>query len=109
MPRGPSSAHSLQRDTILNISADTFAELTIKRHDGATRPTLRRVENLLYHYYTSKDAILYDLMQAYMSQLRSLVIEVASRDLPAREALAERRSAALCASTKARARATLCC
>ncbi|MFO1344441.1 MAG: TetR/AcrR family transcriptional regulator [Burkholderiales bacterium] len=90
MPRGPSSAHSLQRDTILNISADTFAELG---YPSATMAQLAQrcgvSKSLLYHYYTSKDAILYDLMQAYMSRLQSLVIEVASRDLPAREALAE--------------------
>lgn len=90
MPRGPSSAHSLQRDTILNISAEAFAELG---YPSATMAQLAQrcgvSKSLLYHYYASKDAILYDLLHAYMTRLQSLVVEVASRDLPAREALAE--------------------
>ena len=90
MPRGPSSAHSLQRETILNISADTFAEMG---YPSATMAALAArcgvSKSLLYHYYSAKDAILFDLMQEYMTRLQGLVHEVAQLALPAHEGLAE--------------------
>lgn len=90
MPRGPSSAHSVQRDAILDTSATTFAVLG---YHGATMAQLAQrcgvSKSLLYHSYPSKDAILFDLLHAYVSRLHALVIEVASRELPAQEALAE--------------------
>ena len=46
-------------------------------------------KSLLYHYYPAKDAILFDLMHEYMQRLQSLVAEVAARNLPAQQALAE--------------------
>lgn len=90
MPRGPSSAHSLQRETILNISADTFAEAG---YPSATMAALAArcgvSKSLLYHYYPAKDAILFDLMHEYMSRLQLLVNEVAQLALPAQDGLAE--------------------
>ncbi len=90
MPRGPSSAHSLQRETILNISADTFAEAG---YPSATMAALAArcgvSKSLLYHYYPAKDAILFDLMHEYMTRLQLLVNEVAQLALPAQEGLAE--------------------
>ena len=90
MPRGPSSAHSLQRETILNISADTFAEAG---YPSATMAALAArcgvSKSLLYHYYPAKDAILFDLMHDYMTRLQQLVHEVARLALPAQEGLAE--------------------
>lgn len=90
MPRGPSSAHSLQRDTILNESADAFAEAG---YPTATMAALAKrcgvSKSLLYHYYASKDAILFDLMHEYMLRLQALVSEVAAQALPAQDALAE--------------------
>ena len=90
MPRGPSSAHLLQRETILNESADAFAEVG---YPSATMAALAArcgvSKSLLYHYYPAKDAILFDLMHEYMQRLQSLVAEVASRNLPAQQALAE--------------------
>ena len=90
MPRGPSSAHSLQRETILNISADTFAEAG---YPSATMAVLAArcgvSKSLLYHYYPAKDAILFDLMHEYMTRLQLLVHEVARLALPAQEGLAE--------------------
>jgi AcrR family transcriptional regulator len=90
MPRGPSSAYLLQRETILNESADAFAELG---YPSATMAALAErcgvSKSLLYHYYSAKDAILFDLMHEYMQRLQSLVAEVAARNLPAQEALAE--------------------
>ena len=90
MPRGPSSAYSLQRDTILNVSADTFAEAG---YCSATMAALAErcgvSKSLLYHYYPAKDAILFDLMHEYMQRLQALVGEVAVQALPAQQALAE--------------------
>ncbi len=90
MPRGPSSAHSLQRETILNISAEAFAEAG---YPSATMAALAKrcgmSKSLLYHYYSAKDAILFDLMHEYMTRLQLLVQEVARLALPAQEGLAE--------------------
>ena len=90
MPRGPSSAHSLQRETILNISADTFAEAG---YPSATMAELAArcgvSKSLLYHYYPAKGAILFDLMHEYMTRLQLLVHDVARLALPAQEGLAE--------------------
>ncbi len=90
MPRGPSSAHLLQRETILNESADAFAEVG---YPSATMAALAArcgvSKSLLYHYYPAKDAILFDLMHEYMQRLQSLVAEVAANNLPAQQALAD--------------------
>ena len=105
MPRGPSSAHSLQRETILNISANTFAEAG---YPSATMAALARrcgvSKSLLYHYYPAKDAILFDLMHEYMTRLQRLVSEVAQLALPAQEGLAElvRRFVRECETSRSR-------
>ena len=89
MPRGPSSAHLAATRHHSQYLGGAFAELAIRaprwrnwRNAAACRracSSLLRVEG----------RHLYDLLHAYMTRLQSLVIEVASRDLPAREALAE--------------------
>ena len=80
MPRGPSSAHLLQRETILNESADAFAEVGYPSATMAALATRCGVsKSLLYHYYPAKDAILFDLMHEYMQRLQSLVAEVVRR------------------------------
>ena len=90
MPRGPSSAHSLQRETILNISADAFAEAGYRSATMAALAARCGVsKSLLYHYYPAKDAILFDLMHEYMTRLQLLVREVAMLRLPAQQAIAE--------------------
>ena len=105
MPRGPSSAHSLQRETILNISANTFAEAG---YPSATMAALARrcgvSKSLLYHYYPAKDAILFDLMHEYMTRLQRLVSEVAQLALPAHEGQAElvRRFVRECETSRSR-------
>ena len=90
MPRGPSSAHSLQRETILNISADTFAEAGFPSATMAALAARCGVsKSLLYHYYPAKDAILFDLLHEYMTRLQLLVHDVARLALPAQQGLAE--------------------
>ena len=90
MPRGPSSAHSLQRETILNISADAFAEAGYRSATMAALAARCGVsKSLLYHYYPAKGAILFDLMHEYMTRLQLLVREVAMLRLPAQQGIAE--------------------
>jgi AcrR family transcriptional regulator len=90
MPRGISPEHSVQRDTILRVSADTFAQVG---YPSATMAEIARrcgvSKSLLYHYYDAKDAILFDLLYTYMMKLRELVASVAPLKLSAKDALAE--------------------
>jgi AcrR family transcriptional regulator len=90
MPRGISAEHALQRDAILHIAADTFAEVG---YPSATMVEISRrcgvSKSLLYHYYESKDAMLLDLSRTYMLRLRELVLGVAPLKLSAKDALTE--------------------
>jgi AcrR family transcriptional regulator len=90
MPRGKSEQHAIQRDTILNTAADTFAE------SGYASATMAQIaarcgvsKSLLYHYYTSKDAILFDLLDHYTKRLLAIVEGVEQLQLPGREKLDE--------------------
>jgi AcrR family transcriptional regulator len=90
MPRGISPEHIIQRDTMLNVAADTFAQMG---YPSATMAEIARrcgvSKSLLYHYYDSKDAMLYDMLHSYMSKLRELVDSVSPLKLAAKDALAE--------------------
>jgi AcrR family transcriptional regulator len=90
MPRGIAPEHSVQRDTILRVSADTFAQMG---YPSATMAEIARrcgvSKSLLYHYYEAKDAILFDLSRTYMLKLRELVDSVEPLNLSAKDALAE--------------------
>jgi AcrR family transcriptional regulator len=90
MPRGISPEHIVQRDTMLNVAADTFAQLG---YPSATMAEIARrcgvSKSLLYHYYNAKDAMLFDMLSSYMRKLRELVDSVAPLNLSANEALAE--------------------
>ncbi len=90
MPRGVSAEHSIQRDTILRVAADTFAQVG---YPSATMAEIARrcgvSKSLLYHYYNAKDAMLYDMSRSYMSKLCELVDSVTPLKLSAKEALAE--------------------
>jgi AcrR family transcriptional regulator len=90
MPRGISAEHSIQRDTILRVAADTFAQVG---YPSATMAEIARrcgvSKSLLYHYYDAKDAMLYDMSRSYMIKLRELVESVTPLKLSAKEALAE--------------------
>jgi AcrR family transcriptional regulator len=90
MPRGKSETHALQRDTILNTAADTFAEV------GYASATMQMIaqrcgvsKSLLYHYYESKDAILFDLLDHYTRRLLAILESVSNLELGPREQLYE--------------------
>jgi AcrR family transcriptional regulator len=90
MPRGKALSHELQRHTILDASAEIFSEL------GYASATMQQIaarcgvsKSLLYHYYVSKDAILFDLMDHYTQRLLEIVNAVDQLPLPPRAKLDE--------------------
>ena len=84
-----SGAGSAQRDIILDIAADTFAD---RGYPAASMSELARrcgvSKALLYHYYASKDAILFDLLDRYTQGLLGICDRVEGRVPAPRERLA---------------------
>jgi AcrR family transcriptional regulator len=85
MARPKSASHDLKRDEILDIAAQCFADSsypatsmnTIAAAGGTSKARL-------YHYYDSKEAILFDLLDRYTQRLLALIGEA--------QAVAERRN-----------------
>jgi AcrR family transcriptional regulator len=85
MARPKSSLHELKRDEILDVAAQCFAERSYpsaSMNDIAAAGGTSKAR--LYHYYESKEAILFDLLDRYTQRLLALIGEV--------EATAQRRS-----------------
>jgi AcrR family transcriptional regulator len=85
MARPKSSQHEIRRDEILDIAAQCFADRSYPAASmndiaGAGGTSKAR----LYHYYESKEAILFDLLDRYTQRLLALIGQV--------EATAQRRS-----------------
>ena len=84
MARPKSSQHELKRDEILDIAAQCFAD---KSYPAASMNDIAQAGGTskarLYHYYESKEAILYDLLDRYTQRLLALIGQV--------EATAQRR------------------
>jgi AcrR family transcriptional regulator len=80
---------SSQRELILETAAGAFAE---RGYPSASMSDLARQcgvsKALLYHYYPSKDAILFDLLDRYIRRLLELCEQVGLQRLPARAHLA---------------------
>ena len=76
MARPKSASHELKRDEILDIAAQCFADAsypatsmnTIAAAGGTSKARL-------YHYYDSKEAILFDLLDRYTQRLLALIGE----------------------------------
>jgi len=94
MARPKSASHELKRDEILDVAARCFA------HQGFAAASMNDVaaacgtsKARLYHYYESKDAILFDLLDRYTQRLLALIGEAEARaqrkNLSEREALSE--------------------
>jgi AcrR family transcriptional regulator len=84
MARPKSQQHELRRDEILDIAAQCFAERSYaaaSMNDIAAAGGTSKAR--LYHYYESKEAILYDLLDRYTQRLLALIGQV--------EATAQRR------------------
>ena len=85
MARPKSQQHDLKRDEILDIAAQCFASQSYpaaSMNDIAAAGGTSKAR--LYHYYESKEAILFDLLDRYTQRLLLLIAQV--------EATAQRRN-----------------
>ncbi len=85
MARPKSASHELKRDEILDIAAQCFADRSYpaaSMNDIAAAIGTSKAR--LYHYYSGKDAILFDLLDRYTQRLLAIIGQV--------EATAQRRS-----------------
>ena len=88
MARPKSASHDLKRDAILDLAARCFAQHSYhaaSMNDIAEAGGTSKAR--LYHYYESKEAILFDLLDRYTQRLLAIVGET--------EAAAQRRVAFL--------------
>jgi AcrR family transcriptional regulator len=77
MARPKSAHHDLRREEILDVAANCFAASSYpaaSMNDLAS--TLGTSKARLYHYYDSKQALLFDLLDRYTQLLVELVTEV---------------------------------
>jgi AcrR family transcriptional regulator len=84
MARPKSSQHEIKRDEILDVAAQCFAERSYpaaSMNDIAAAGGTSKAR--LYHYYESKEAILFDLLDRYTQRLLAIIGQV--------EATAQRR------------------
>ncbi len=74
MARPKSSQHELKRDEILDIAAQCFAD---KSYPAASMNDIAAAGGTskarLYHYYESKEAILFDLLDRYTQRLVAVI------------------------------------
>lgn len=94
MARPRSASHDLKRDQILDVAAHCFARQSFpaaSMNDIAAACGTSKAR--LYHYYESKEAILFDLLDRYTQRLLALIGEAEARaqrkNLSEREALNE--------------------
>lgn len=94
MARPKSSQHELKRDEILDVAAQCFAERSYpaaSMNDIAAASGTSKAR--LYHYYESKEAILFDLLDRYTQRLLAIIGQAEAtaqrRDLDDRAALHE--------------------
>src|SRR3954449_2336006 len=94
MARPKSSQHEIKRDEILDVAAQCFAERSYhaaSMNDIAAAGGTSKAR--LYHYYESKEAILFDLLDRYTKRLMLIIAEVEGasqrRGLSERETFAE--------------------
>lgn len=74
MARTRAKDHDAKRAEIMNIAARTFAEAG---YHGASMSALAREcgvsKALIYHYYSSKEALLFDIIESHLSDLIAAV------------------------------------
>ena len=76
MARPKSADHHLKRDEILDAAAECFAQLSYpaaSMQEVAAR--LGTSKARIYHYYESKDALLFDLLDRYTQRLLAIIGE----------------------------------
>lgn len=74
MVRSRAKDHENKRQNILSVAAEVFAR------DGIARASMSEVARAcgiskanIYHYYDSKDELIFDILDTYLSQLRDWV------------------------------------
>lgn len=74
MARPKSASHELKREEILDVAAQCFAD---RGYSAASMNDIAAAcgtsKARLYHYYTAKEAILFDLLDRYTQRLLALV------------------------------------
>ena len=89
MARPKAADHDLHRDRILAAAVHAFAE---HGYPSASMSQLAKACGLskagLYHYYASKDALLFDALDRYTHRLVERCADAAARPLPPRESVA---------------------
>lgn len=84
MARTKAPDHESQREQILDVAAEAFARASYPSTSMSELAAACGTSKArLYHYYASKDAILFDLLERYTKRLMLIVAEV--------EALGQRR------------------
>ncbi len=94
MARTRAPDHESQREQILDLAAEKFAESS---YPSTSMADLARASGTskarLYHYYESKEAILFDLLDRYTKRLMLIIAEVEAgaqrRGMSERETFAE--------------------
>ena len=88
MARTIAKDHDQKRAQILKSAAKVFAE------EGFDRASMTKLAGEcgiskanIYHYYDSKDAILYDILDSYLSSLRDRILDVDTEGLPPEDRL----------------------
>ncbi|WP_137892745.1 TetR/AcrR family transcriptional regulator [Ramlibacter sp. 2FC] len=85
MARPKSATHDLKREEILDIAAQCFADRSYPAASmNEIAAAIGASKARLYHYYDSKEAILFDLLDRYTQRLLALIAET--------EATAQRRN-----------------
>ena len=76
MARPQSADHHLKRDSILDAAAQCFADQSYSATSMATVATkVGASKARIYHYYDSKEALLFDLLDRYTQRLLAIVGE----------------------------------
>jgi AcrR family transcriptional regulator len=87
MPAGrPRERHAARRDEILRAAAAVFAAKGF--HGASMRDIAQRLrlqQAAIYHYFSSKEALLEEICRIGIGEFRAALGAIAARDLPARE------------------------
>lgn len=88
MPRPIAKDHGDKRSHILTVAAKVFAE------QGFARASMAQVAEAcgiskanIYHYCESKDALLFEILESYLSELRDRIIGLDTTGTPAEQQL----------------------
>jgi AcrR family transcriptional regulator len=74
MARPVSANHELRREAILEVAAQCFADFSYPAASmSQIAQTMGTSKARLYHYYESKEALLFDLLDRYTQRLLSLI------------------------------------